>query len=133
MTGQILRYERDKIASEDVRGKVYIYITHHKSLFDEKSASFSRRRWRGDCLTYRNNPHRNIFVAIDFSDRILVVHPTAFDLGRSILFLGLIAIAVGVVTCFTSAFLVPALAWFAMAVPTLAVGVILVGFSVTRP
>jgi hypothetical protein len=71
-------------------------------------------------------------VAIDFSDKILVVHPTTFDLGRAILFLALIAIAIGAVTCFTGAFLMPTSAWFAMAVPTLAVGAILIGVSLRR-
>ena len=71
-------------------------------------------------------------MAIDFSGRILVIHPVAFDLGRSILFLGTIVIVIGVVTCFSGAFLMPTLAWFAAAVPTLAIGGILVGCSVTR-
>ena len=71
-------------------------------------------------------------MAIDFSGKILVVHPTTFDLGRGILLLALIAIAIGAVTCFTSAFLMPTLAWFALAVPTLAVGAILVGVSLRK-
>jgi hypothetical protein len=72
-------------------------------------------------------------MAIDFSGRILVIHPTALFLGRSVLFLGLIVIAIGIVTCFTGDFLVPAPAWLVSAIPTVTIGAILVGCSVTKP
>lgn len=80
----------------------------------------------------RGQLYLDVPVAIDFSDKILVVHPTTFDLGRAILLVALIAIAIGVVTCFTSTFLMPTRAWFATAVPTLAVGAILVGVSLRK-
>ena len=81
----------------------------------------------------QQQPHQDVPVALDFSDKILIIHPTAFHLGRSILFLGLIAIAIGAVTCFSGPLFIPALAWFAASVPILGIGTILVVTSVTRP
>jgi hypothetical protein len=70
---------------------------------------------------------------MDFSNKILILRPATFLLGRSILLLGLGALIVGVVTYFTGEFLLPANAWLAAAIPTSAIGGILVGSSVTRP
>jgi hypothetical protein len=71
-------------------------------------------------------------VAIDFSDRILIVNPTAYHLGRSIVFIALIAIAIGGISCFTGEILMPALAWVAAAVPAIAIGAILIASGVRK-
>jgi hypothetical protein len=67
-----------------------------------------------------------------FRNGFLVLHPAAFDLGRSIVLLGFVVIAIGLTTCFTGAFLIPTPVWFIAAIPTFAVGTILVCCSVTR-
>ncbi len=56
-------------------------------------------------------------MAIDFSDRILITNPTAYHLGRSIVFVALIAIAVGGLADCTGASLMPAVAGGAGARP----------------
>jgi hypothetical protein len=72
-------------------------------------------------------------VAINFSDRILITNPTAYHLGRTIVFVGLLAIATGTITYFTGEFLMPALAWVAAAVPTLFIGGLLIACGLTKP
>jgi hypothetical protein len=72
-------------------------------------------------------------MAINFSDRVLVTNPTVHHLGRAIVFLGAVLMAVGVITCYTGDVLLPALAWCAWAVPTIAVGIIFVFSGLTRP
>ncbi len=61
-------------------------------------------------------------MAIDFNDKVLVVNPTSFFIGRSILAVGIIAIAVGVITHFTGDFLMPVNLWIALGVPTAPAG-----------
>jgi hypothetical protein len=51
------------------------------------------------------------FVGINFNDKVLITNPTSFHLGRGILMVGIIAIAVGGITYFTGDFLMPASAW----------------------
>jgi ABC-type sulfate transport system permease component len=75
----------------------------------------------------------DVFVAIDFSDRILITNPTAYHLGRSIVFLGLIAITIGVIAWFRGDILVPAMVWFVAALPTTVIGVILIISGLTKP
>jgi hypothetical protein len=57
-------------------------------------------------------------VAINFNDRVLIVNPTSFFIGRSVLTGGIIAIVVGTITHFTSDFLLPASLWIALGIPT---------------
>jgi hypothetical protein len=63
-------------------------------------------------------------VAIDFSERTLITNPTAYHLGRAIVFIGFVVIAVGAVSWFTTDIGLPARAWFALSVPTLVIGLI---------
>jgi hypothetical protein len=71
-------------------------------------------------------------MAINFSDKILVTNPTTYHLGRAIVCWGFIAIIVGSVTYFTGDFLIPALAWCALGMPTVVIGAILVAYGVTK-
>jgi hypothetical protein len=72
-------------------------------------------------------------VALDFSNKVLIIHPAAFNLGRLIIVLGVLALIVGVVTSYTGElFILPSL-WFAGAVPTIGVGGVFVACSMTRP
>jgi len=89
--------------------------------------------WNRGCLSQSNKPYQDVPVALDFTDRFLIVHPAAFDLGRSVLFLGVIVITIGAVTCFTGPFLIPAPVWIASSIPILSIGAIFVGCSVTKP
>jgi len=68
-------------------------------------------------------------VAIDFSARTLITNPTVYSLGRGVIVIGLILIAVGAISYLTTDILMPAPAWFAMAVPTMVVGTILIASS----
>jgi hypothetical protein len=72
-------------------------------------------------------------MAINFSDKILVTNPTVFHLGRGIVITGAVAMVVGVVTCYTGDFLMPALAWCAWAVPTIVIGTIFIYSGLTKP
>jgi hypothetical protein len=72
-------------------------------------------------------------VAIDFSDRILITNPTSYHLGRGILFVGLVDLAIGGITYyFDQDFLLPPLAWCIMSAPTLAIGGILMACGLTK-
>jgi hypothetical protein len=72
-------------------------------------------------------------VAINFSDKILVTNPTCFHLGRCVVGAGLMTIAVGVITLYTSEFYLPPMAWCALGVPTTGIGAIFVGCGLTKP
>jgi hypothetical protein len=72
-------------------------------------------------------------VAIDFSNKLLIIHPAAFNLGRCIIVLGVLAVIVGVVTSYTGQFFEPPSVWFAAAVPTIGIGGAFVACSMTRP
>ncbi len=63
-------------------------------------------------------------MAINFNDKVLVVNPTIFFIGRSVLGMGLIAIVLGIVTQFTGDFLVPANLWVAFGIPATVAGAI---------
>ena len=76
--------------------------------------------------------NRNDIVAINFNDKILVTNPTAHFLGRGVFCVGIIAIAVGVITYFTGDILLPALAWCALGVPTVFIGWILMKSGLTK-
>jgi hypothetical protein len=81
----------------------------------------------------RNKTHQDVPVAIDFSGKILVTNPTAFHLGRSIVFIGVIPIGIGVISYFAGDILMPAMGWFAVAAPTVVIGAILVACGLTKP
>jgi hypothetical protein len=73
-------------------------------------------------------------VAINFSDRILITNPTAYHLGRAIVFIALGDIAIGAITYYFGDFLwMPPLAWCIIAAPKLLIGVILVACGLTKP
>ena len=63
-------------------------------------------------------------MAINFNDKVLVVNPTSYFIGRSVLAVGIVAIILGVITQFTGDFLVPANLWIAMGIPTGVAGTI---------
>ena len=71
-------------------------------------------------------------MAINFNDRILVTNPTTHYLGRGVLAVGIIAIAVGLITHFTGDIVLPAPAWCAFGVPTAAIGFILLKSGLTK-
>ena len=71
-------------------------------------------------------------MAVDFSEKVQITNPPAFFLGRYILISGVVVLAVGLVTLYTGDVLMPALAWCALAIPPLAIGVILIGVSLTK-
>ncbi len=61
-------------------------------------------------------------MAINFNDKVLIVNPTSYFIGRGVLLVGIVAIAVGVITQFTGDFYLPANLWIAIGVPTAAAG-----------
>lgn len=50
-------------------------------------------------------------MAINFNNKVLIVNPTSFHLGRGVLIVGIIAIAVGAITYFAGDFIMPSSAW----------------------
>jgi len=72
-------------------------------------------------------------MAINFNDKILVTNPTSYCLGIGVACGGIIAIIVGIITCFTGDFLLPALGWCALGVPTTVIGGIFVACGLTKP
>jgi len=72
-------------------------------------------------------------MALDFSSRTLITNPTAYYLGRGIVFLALVVIAIGAISWFTTDIGMPARAWFALAVPTLVIGLIVASCGRTKP
>ncbi len=72
-------------------------------------------------------------MAIDFSNRLLIIHPAAFNLGRCVIGLGVLGIIAGAVTSYTGPFFLPPSVWFAGAVPTIGIGGAFVACSMTRP
>jgi len=72
------------------------------------------------------------FMAINFSDKILVTNPTCYRLGRNVACLGIIVIGLGVVTSYTGAIMLPPMAWCAFGVPTTGIGAIFVGCGLTK-
>lgn len=77
-------------------------------------------------------PYPDVPVAINFSDKILIVYPTAFYLGRAAIIIAFVSIAVGVASCFFGDVLMPARVWIAAAVPIIAIGGMLIGMSLRR-
>jgi hypothetical protein len=61
-------------------------------------------------------------MGLNFNDKVLIVNPTSFFIGRSVLSVGMIAIVVGVVTHFTGDFLLPSSLWIAVGIPTAVAG-----------
>jgi hypothetical protein len=61
-------------------------------------------------------------MALNFNDKVLVTNPTSYFLGRSILIVGLIAIALGGITYFAGDFLMPAAAWAVCGLPPTFIG-----------
>ena len=72
-------------------------------------------------------------MALDFSNKVLIIHPAAFNLGRLIIALGVLAVVAGAVTSYTSQFFVPPSIWFAAAAPTIGIGGAFLACSMTRP
>jgi hypothetical protein len=72
-------------------------------------------------------------VALDFSNKVLIIHPVAYSLGRFIIVLGVLALIVGAVTSYTGQFFVPPSIWFAGSVPTIGIGGAFLACSMTRP
>jgi hypothetical protein len=70
-------------------------------------------------------------MAINFNDKVMIVNPTSYFIGRSVLSIGVIAITVGIITHFTGDFLLPANLWIALGIPTAPAGVIMM-FSALR-
>jgi hypothetical protein len=77
-------------------------------------------------------PHLGRTMAINFNDKVLVVNPTTFFIGRSVLSVGIIAIAVGVITQFTGDFLLPANLWLALSIPTTVAGAMVLWSSLRK-
>jgi hypothetical protein len=72
-------------------------------------------------------------MAINFNDRVLVTNPTTHYLGRFVGAAGIIEFAIGIVTQFTPTDLfLPPLAWCALGVPTLVVGIIFMRNGLTK-
>ena len=72
-------------------------------------------------------------MGMDFNDRVLVTNPTTNFLGRCVGGIGIIEILVGVVTQFTPEDLfMPSLAWCALGIPTLVVGIIFMRNSLAK-
>ena len=71
-------------------------------------------------------------MGINFNDKVLVTNPTSYHLGRGILIVGIIAIAVGGITQFTEDFIVPAAIWIAVGVPTIFIGWIVMRSGVRK-
>jgi hypothetical protein len=63
-------------------------------------------------------------MAINFNDKVLIVNPTSYFIGRSVLAVGIASILLGVITLFTGDFLLPANLWIALGVPTTVAGTI---------
>ncbi len=72
-------------------------------------------------------------MALDFSNKVLIIHPAAFNLGRCIVALGVLGLIAGAVTSYTGQFFVPPSIWFAGSVPTIGVGGAFLACSMTRP
>ena len=78
-------------------------------------------------------PFQNrVYMAINFSDKILITNPTSFNLGRGILLVGIIAILLGVITYFTGDFLMPTLIWCAAGAVTVVIGLIVRASGLTK-
>jgi hypothetical protein len=71
-------------------------------------------------------------MAIDFNDKVLVTNPTTHYLGRGVLCVGIVAIAVGIITHFTGDFILPASAWCAFGIPTAVIGWIFLQSGLTK-
>ena len=59
-------------------------------------------------------------------------NPTAYHLGRAILFIGLIVITIGAISWFTTDIVLPARGWFAISIPTLVIGLIVTSCGKTK-
>ena len=70
---------------------------------------------------------------MDLSNKFLIIHPSAFYLGWSIIILGILAVIAGAIACFGAQFFLPASIWFAASVPTIGIGGSFVACSMTRP
>lgn len=68
-------------------------------------------------------------MAIDFNAKTHITNPTAYSLGRGVIFAGIMALAIGAISWFTTDIIMPATAWFAVAVPTLVTGIIMMKCS----
>ncbi len=71
-------------------------------------------------------------MAIDFNDKVLVVNPTSYFIGRAVLAVGVVWITLGVITHFTGDFLLPANLWIAMGVPTAPAGAFVMWSAVRK-
>ena len=71
-------------------------------------------------------------MAINFSDKVLVTNPTSYRLGQAIIGGGIIAIIIGIITCFTGDFLFPGLTWCAIGTPIVVVGLIVRATGLTK-
>jgi hypothetical protein len=72
-------------------------------------------------------------LAIDFNSKVMVTNPTIYHLGRGVAFVGIVAIASGIITHFTGDVMLPAKAWCALGVPPTVIGVILASYGITKP
>ena len=61
-------------------------------------------------------------MGINFNDKVLVTNPTSYHLGKSVLVVGIIAIAVGAITYFFGDFVMPSSGWVACGLPPTFIG-----------
>ncbi len=71
-------------------------------------------------------------MAINFNDKVLVVNPTTFFIGRGVLLVGIVAIVAGAITHFTGDFFLPTNLWIALGVPTVVAGAMVLWSSLRK-
>ncbi len=71
-------------------------------------------------------------MAINFNDKVLITNPTSYHLGRSVLGVGIVAIAAGAITYFTGDIFLPASAWIAAGLPPTFIGWIVMKSGLTK-
>ncbi len=72
-------------------------------------------------------------MAINFSDKVLITNPTSYHLGRIVICAGILVVLAGVITHFIGEdVLLPPMAWCAIGVPTIIIGVVFRQSGLTR-
>jgi hypothetical protein len=91
-------------------------------------------KWNSACyLQPQKLTFETTFVAINFSDKVLITNPTSYHLGRTVICAGILVVLVGVITHFIGEdVLLPSMAWCAIGAPTIIIGVVFRQSGLTR-
>ena len=75
------------------------------------------------------------FIIMPMKDNMpqMITNPVCYHLGHGVSFMGIMIIAMGIITHFTGDFVLPALAWCALGIPTSVVGGIFISCGLTKP